>query len=60
MAVEQRGEVHAQKVVANDIVAQRWEIFVQIGHTLGVNLHGLYLAWFGNEILCEHTHCFNA
>ena len=54
--VEEGREVHAEEVVADDVVAQLREAVVEIGDALLVNLHGLDLAGLLDKILGEHTH----
>ena len=55
-AVENAAEVHAQEILADDVVAQGGEVRVEVVHALLVYLNGLHLPPFRHEILGQHAH----
>jgi hypothetical protein len=55
-AAEKAGEIHAEEVLADDIVAQTGEMLVEIDDRLAVYLNHADLARLLHEILCEHSH----
>ena len=55
-AAERAVELHLQKVLFQEAVAQFGKGFKQISHALKVNLHHFQLAPFLEQVLREHAH----
>ena len=49
-------EVHLQEVTFNDIVAQFWEMLVQVGNGLEVDFHHLEWTVLTKNKLCKYAH----
>ena len=49
-------EIHAQKILSEDIVAQLRKLLVEVSHALGVDLHSFHLPRLFHEILRQHAH----
>ncbi len=56
LSVENGAQIHAQKVLADDVVDEGRPSFVEVFHRFRVYFHDLYRSGFLDEILRQHTH----
>ena len=56
MALEELLQVHAQEVLADDVVAELWERRIEVLDAFLVDFHGFHLTRLLHEKLCQHTH----